>query len=293
MESSSFLRFRQKIQIQGKLLSDFYYFMIFTKFKFYDLISVGSHLARTSRTKDTTCYILRSRWFFSDQGSRKSSNSSSIYHGRTISRRSNNRTFAIGKRLKAFELLWPLSKYRIRISSITHVFSSFWWIFKISQNVIVKIQKTHEYLLIVRSMLLFTWHQPTKSQIWPCSNLFEWLLTNQKIHALKVSIFIGKDCIAILYVRVFEFQTIDWNWIGLVFESDMISWENEYRRISLFSKLYSNILSNIFSLRNPNSDMRHLTTRFWGSWKDFTLPIGRLRFGRICPKITRGNNPSQ
>ena len=125
MESSSFLRFRQKIQIQGKFLSDFYYFMIFTKFKFYDLISVGSHLARTSRTKDTTCYILRSRWFFSNQGSRKSSNSSSIYHGRTISRRSNNRTFAIGKYLKAFELLWPLSKYRIRISSITHILVPF------------------------------------------------------------------------------------------------------------------------------------------------------------------------
>ena len=103
MESSSFLRFRQKIQIQGKFLSDFYYFMIFTKFKFYDLISVGSHLARTSRTKDTTCYILRSRWFLPDQGSRKSSDSSSIYYGRTISRRSHNRTFTIGKFLNIFD----------------------------------------------------------------------------------------------------------------------------------------------------------------------------------------------
>ena len=169
------------------------------------------------------------------------------------------------------------------------IFSSFWWIFKTSPNVIVRIQKIHEYLLIVRSMPSFTWHQPTRSQIWPCSSLFEWLLTNQKIHALKVSIFIYKDSHEILYILVFEFRTIDWNWIGLVFKSGMISREKEYRQ----SCLSSNLFYNIFSFRNSNSDLRHLTTRFWGSWKDFTMPIGRLWFGCICPKITRGHNPSQ
>ena len=98
MESSSFLRFGQKIQIQGNSIL-YKCFLRFLKFKFYEFISVSSHLARTSRTKDTTCYILRSRWFFPDQGSRKSSDSSSIYHGRTISRRSHNRTFTIGKNI--------------------------------------------------------------------------------------------------------------------------------------------------------------------------------------------------
>ena len=78
-------------------------FLRFLKFKFYEFISVSSHLARTSRTKDTTCYILRSRWFLPDQGSRKSSDSSSIYYGRTISRRSHNRTFTIGKFLNIFD----------------------------------------------------------------------------------------------------------------------------------------------------------------------------------------------
>ena len=102
MESSSFLRFGQKIQIQGNSIL-YKCFLRFLKFKFYEFISVSSHLARTSRTKDTTCYILRSRWFLPDQGSRKSSDSSSIYYGRTISRRSHNRTFTIGKFLNIFD----------------------------------------------------------------------------------------------------------------------------------------------------------------------------------------------